>query len=767
MADMMKTKPFKRMAQRVTETQILFPALALVVSAVLWMGTVLLIRIDTQATRDNALAMTRELTETYEAQVLRVLREIEQNFKIIQYAFDQQPRDQILAELSVRELLPPTLLFNIAILGPGGRPLPGSATLAYPVDEDTLATHAQSDNLIIDAPAAATSSSEYLQFRRRLSNQQGDFVGVTVIEADAAFFTSSYDESRMGENGMLALIGTEGQVKVRRLGQQVIAGEPMNYGEFMEGLASDMETVSLLRRSPLDGELRYISARALFGFPLAVAVGLSEAEQHSPMQARADTYIARAALINLLLLLVIGLLWRLSAQLAHSRRLEVENKIAHAEQIEYLAYHDGLTGLPNRSLFSKLLCQNIAQGVRANTQLALMFLDLDHFKYINDTLGHDAGDDLLKEVSQRLRDALRESDIVARLGGDEFVVILPVVKTAEECLTVARKIIQTVAKPYQLAGQNFSVTASIGISMFPEDGRDEETLTKHADIAMYKAKQEGKNTFQLYSSNLHAESIERLALESNLRQALERDQFALMFQVKQNLKRDGISGVQAVLRWQHPHMGLVTPSRFLKAAEEMGLLVPIGRWMLNQACRLHQQWLAASGQTLCIAVELWRPMFYASHLLADIQSALKDAGLPPECLEVEISESVLMEDIDKSIKILSNLKALGVRIALGNFGVGYSCMGNLRSLPVDVIKLDRSFVSNLSPDNEDRERAEAICTLGKSLGMTLIADGVETDSQMQYLKANSTRCLEGFYRNSPMTAEAFSNLIQSLERQAS
>lgn len=767
MATNMKTPYLRRLAHKVTETNTLFPSLALIVSAVLWMGTVLLIKVDTEATRDTALAMTRELTETYEAQVLRVLREIEQDFKIIQYAFDQQPSHQILTELSVRELLPPTLLFNVAVISPTGQPLQGSADLAYPPDESTLAAHDTSNTLFIDAPTATSDTGDYLQFRRSLVDRQGRLLGVAVIEADAAFFTSNYDESRMGERGMLALIGTEGQVKVRRVGQQIVAGEAIPYADFMDGLVSDMETVSLLRDSPLDGERRYISARALFGFPLAVAVGLSEAEQHAPMKARANTYIARAALVNLLLLLIIGLLWRLSAQLAQSRRLEMESKIAHAEQIEYLAYHDGLTGLPNRSLFSKLLSQNLALGIRANTQLALMFLDLDHFKYINDTLGHDVGDDLLKEVSQRLRDALRESDIVARLGGDEFVVILPVIKNAEECLTVARKIIQTVARPYQLAGQNFSVTASIGISVFPNDGRDEETLTKHADIAMYKAKQEGKNTFQLYSSNLHAESIERLALESNLRQALERKQFTLLFQTKQNLKQDTISGVQALLRWQHPHMGLIAPSRFLKAAEEMGLLVPISRWMLNEACRQHQQWLTASGQSLCIAVELWKPMFYASHLLADIEAALDQSGLRPGCLEVEVSESVLMENIDKSITILSDLKALGVRIALGNFGVGYSCMANLRSLPVDVIKLDRSFISDLNPDREDRERAEAICTLGKSLGMALIADGVETESQMQYLRANSTRCLEGFYRNAPMTAQAFADLMNNADRQAS
>lgn len=754
---------WRQLAHKVIGANTLFPVLALLVSGGLWLGTLMMARVDVQANRDAALALTRELTETYEAQVLRVLREIEQDFNIIQYAYEHQPADQVLSELSTRELLPPTLLFNIAVINAEGTPLSGSAPLASPLAPTALANHRDTTALVIEADAA---DSQLLQFRRSLFDLGGSFLGVAVIEADAAFFTSSYDEQRLGKQGLLALVGTDGQIKVRRVGDEVVIGEAIDYPRFAQDLVNEFETLALLRPSLIDGVHRYVAARALFGFPLTVSVGLSEQELYAPVRARTQGYLGRAALANVALLLVIGLLWRLSYQLAQSRRLEMETKIAHAEQIEYLAYHDGLTGLPNRSLFSKLLSQNLALAARERKRLALLFLDLDHFKYINDTLGHDAGDDLLREVARRLTGALRESDVVARLGGDEFVVLLPGVTTPEESAGVAQKIIQAVARPYRLAGQDFSVTASVGISAYPDDGRDEETLTKHADIAMYKAKQEGKNTFQLYSANLHAESLERLALESNLRHALAQQQFTLYFQAKRDLKDGTLLGLEALLRWQHPEMGLVAPSRFLQVAEEMGLLVAIGRWMLNQACQQHKQWQLLSGRPLNIAVPLWKPMFFSSHLLADIQSALAQADLSPVCLELEVSESILMENIDKSIEILGALKSLGVRIALGNFGVGYSCMGTLRNLPVDVIKIDRSFIRNLDQDWNDRERAEAICTLGKSLGMTLVADGVETDQQMHYLQTNSGRCIQGFYRNAPLSAETLAQLLGSAAQEA-
>lgn len=754
---------FSRAITRIIESQLLFPLLAVVISILLWTGTVLLIDVERRSAHLSALSLTRELNETYEAQVLRVLGEIEKDFKLIQYTYEQHAADSVLPELSRRELLPPTLLFNIALIAPNGEPAAGSMPLRIALNSDRINAHRLDNNLIIESKSHGPSGEPVLQFRRRLQDRQGQFAGVAAIEVDAAFFVSSYDQSRLGDKGTLGLLGQDGKFKVRRVGNSVSNGPLVDYREFMSGM-SNVETTARLRRSSIDGVERFIAARELFGFPLAVVVGISRSEYLAPLQQRARSYVWRCVGINILLLLVITILWHLSRKLAESRRQEMQAKIAHAEQVEYLAFHDGLTGLPNRSLFSQLLEQDIAEAARNNQQLAVMFLDLDHFKHINDTLGHDAGDELLKEVSQRLKDCLRESDVVARLGGDEFVIILHDVPNSAHSATVALKIISAVARAFTLEGQQCRVTASIGISTFPEDGRDEETLTNNADIAMYKAKQEGKNNFQLYSQHLHAESLERLSLENNLRQALDKNQFCMYYLAKRSVASGVIIGVEAQLRWQHPDLNVVPPSQFLGTAEDMGLLVPIGRWMLNRVCQQHVDWLHNGAREVCVAVELWAPIFFADHVTRDIEDALSATGLPPHLLELEIGENVLMQDINKSLKILQQLKTLGVRVAVGNFGVGYSCLSRLGELPVDEINIDRSIIHAIEEDEAGHEMAHAVCNVGRALGLSLVVNGVETASQMAFIRANTQWGLNSFYDGQALPVEEFSAQLHALRR---
>ena len=562
----------------------------------------------------------------------------------------------------------------------------------------------------------------------------------------------------MGNHGLLGLLGKDGQFRAWRIGDTVLAGSFADYRSFVP--ESDIfETLVELTDNHGDGVARYTSARELYDFPLAVIAGLSFEEQMANVNAQAATYRWRAAIINAFLLLVIGLLWWLSHKIADIRKREVEAEIAYAKQVEYLAYHDTLTGLPNRSLFSKLLDQSIKQARRSEEKLAVMFLDLDHFKYINDTLGHDAGDQLLQDVSSRLKSCLRDSDIVARLGGDEFVVVLPSVTDEVYTSSVAKKMISAVSKSYILFDQECRVTVSIGISIYPADGLDEQTLTKNADIAMYQAKEEGKNTFQYYSQELHSQSLERLTLESSLRLALKNEQFSLHYQAKWDISANRITGMEALLRWEHPELGVIAPLRFLPLAEEMGLIVPLEKWVIKTACRQNVAWQKKGLPKVSVAINLSAHQFFDPELPEYIASVLRETEMDANLLELEITESILLSRGERVVQVLNSLKEIGVRIAIDDFGVGYSSLSMLKQFPLDVIKIDRNFVRDMSTTNVDRELTQAMVAMGRKLSLTVVAQGVETKDQADFLRDNVCDQLQGFYFNKPVAAEEFTELF--------
>ena len=399
--------------------------------------------------------------------------------------------------------------------------------------------------------------------------------------------------------------------------------------------------------------------------------------------------------------------------------------------------------------------------IATTRQLAVLFLDLDHFKNINDTLGHEAGDQLLQEVAARLKTCLRESDTVARLGGDEFVVMLPELDVEKYTATVAQKILSAVARPFVLAGQEYRVTASIGISTYPQDGLDEQTLTKNADIAMYKAKEEGKNNFQFYSEKLNASSLERLNLESGLRHALERNQFQLYYQTKRDIGSGLITGMEALLRWQHPDLGTVAPLRFIPLAEETGLIIPIGKWVLRTACMQNVAWQNQGLAHLNMAVNLTARQFFDENLLTDLTKILADTGMDAHLLELEISEGLLMRDVEKTKRVFRGIKDIGVRIAIDDFGIGYSSLASLKQFPLDSIKIDRSFIHDVASVAEDKALTEAIIAMGRTLSLTVVAQGVETKEQADFLRQNACDEFQGFYLNKPVPADQIAELIRA------
>ncbi|HUO66549.1 MAG TPA: EAL domain-containing protein, partial [Gammaproteobacteria bacterium] len=399
------------------------------------------------------------------------------------------------------------------------------------------------------------------------------------------------------------------------------------------------------------------------------------------------------------------------------------------ERIQYLATHDGLTGLPNRAMFGQLLNLAVETGRRYDRKFAVLFIDLDRFKVINDTLGHEAGDVLLREMAARLRECLRASDVVARLGGDEFVVLVQEVADVGQVSMVARNILSAVMKPVVILGQECRVTASIGVCMHPEEGQDEQSVMKNADMAMYLAKEEGKNNYQFYSSRMKAHSIERLALETNLRRALELEELSLAYQAKVNFSTGVITGVEALLRWHSPQLGTVSPAQFIPLAEETGLIVPIGRWVLRSACEQSVAWQKAGLPAVKMCVNLSMRQLNDEGLTREIETVLRETGLDPSLLELEITESMIMHNAERAVKILSTIKALGVRLAIDDFGTGYSSLAHLKRFPIDTLKVDRSFIREIPSDAEDRAIAEAIIAMGKTLCLTVVAEGVETPEQ--------------------------------------
>jgi diguanylate cyclase (GGDEF)-like protein/PAS domain S-box-containing protein len=437
-----------------------------------------------------------------------------------------------------------------------------------------------------------------------------------------------------------------------------------------------------------------------------------------------------------------------------------DQKIAE-DRIQYLATHDGLTGLPNRVLFSHLLNNAISAAQRYGRHFAVLFIDLDRFKFINDTLGHQAGDALLKEITARFKHNLRASDVIARLGGDEFVVLVQEMSEPNQAAIVARKLLDAAIDPVVLMGQECRVTASIGIAMYPSCGDDEQSLMKNADIAMYFAKEEGKNNFQFYSKEIKTQSLERLTLEANLRHALERREFTLHYQAKLDLKNDTITGVEALLRWNNAALGAVSPIQFIPVAEESGLIVPIGKWVLHTACAQNVAWQRQGLPPICMAVNLSPRQFSDPHLLHDIAAALKESGMAPQLLELEITEGMVVHHPEQAVKLLSAIKEMGVRLAIDDFGTGYSSLGQLKNFPIDTLKVDRSFIRDVATDPGDKAITQAIIAMGKTLSLTVVAEGVETPEQAAFLRDHACDEMQGYYFSKPIAGEEFASLMRS------
>ncbi len=435
-----------------------------------------------------------------------------------------------------------------------------------------------------------------------------------------------------------------------------------------------------------------------------------------------------------------------------------ERKCAE-ERIRHLAHYDELTGLPNRALFSQLLEQALSESKFSQKQVAVLFIDLDRFKLINDSLSHESGDAVLQQVAKRLTEALPRRDTIARFGGDEFVVLMRDCKIPADAAETAQKLLTAVAEPLLVEGQEYHLTASIGISAFPGDGENAQTIMKHADIAMYRAKEHGKNNYQFYSSQMNLHSFERLVLERFLRHALEQDEFQVYYQPKIDLVTGCVTGMEALLRWMHPGMGMISPTKFIPLAEETGLIVPIGAWVLRAACAQNRAWQDEGLPPLRVAVNLSARQFAQDDLHALILAVLQETGLAPELLELEITESVTMDNPEHAATLLKQLKALGIRLAIDDFGTGYSSLSYLKRFPIDNVKIDRSFIKDIPDDEDDVAITQAVIAMAHSLRLKVIAEGVESEQHLAFLREHECDEAQGYLFGAPMPAHEFRELM--------
>ena len=439
-----------------------------------------------------------------------------------------------------------------------------------------------------------------------------------------------------------------------------------------------------------------------------------------------------------------------------------ERKVAE-KQIEFLAYHDALTGLPNRLLLQDRFDQAVAHAERMGTRVALMFMDLDNFKQINDTLGHATGDVLLKAVSGRLRECVRETDTISRQGGDEFVLVVSDLHDGHAAVPLVAKIMARMQEPVRVDGNELSTSASIGVTLYPDDGTDFNTLLKNADTAMYRAKETGRNTYHFFNEEMSLQAHDHLMLRAGLRRAAEQGELELHYQPQIDLSSGHVVGAEALLRWNHPELGQVPPNRFIPVAEESGLIVSIGEWVIREACRQASVWQTAGLPHISVAVNLSAVQFKRGNVEQVVMRALEDSGLPPTCLELELTESVLIQNVEQVLASVKRLKLLGVKLAIDDFGTGYSSLSYLKRFDVDKLKIDQSFVRDLASDPDDAAIVRAIIQMARSLKLTTIAEGVETAAMLEQLRLFQCDQVQGYHLARPMPAADFGRYLASAQ----
>jgi diguanylate cyclase (GGDEF)-like protein/PAS domain S-box-containing protein len=863
---------------RAFEAYFLFPLFAALMISVIWVALFYFLQSGKEAVERAAATSARESADIYEAQMIRNLDAIDQTLKTIKFAYEFQGKKLALAELKEKGLLPPTLVFNVSIVARTGEVIANthSGELKNVSGQPYFLAHQAHDTTESESSLTKlTAGAGKLQFSRRLNAHDGSFAGIAIVMVDAAYFTSGYENSKLGNNGVLGIVGEDGVFLSKRTGDEIAWGEIADMASREAGLNAGSAPLV----NAWDGIERYTQARQLYRFPLTVIVGLSRAEQFEGFQQQRSTYLWAAAATSLLLAAAAAMMSRLSWDLAmirkrtrkdqetyyaaseatldavfvlHSlhdddghitdfalnssnergarifrkskaellgRRVsellppdrfnsllgefekvvrtgvmhehEWENSIASVqakwlyrqvvrvedgvvvivrditerrqaeERISHMAHHDALTGLPNRTLLEDRIRQAISYAQRYGRSMMVVFIDLDNFKLVNDSLGHKAGDELLKTTAQRMLQCIRQTDTVIRLGGDEFVIVLVDQSEISESLTtVLQRIRNAIAEPIFIEGQKLEVTSSMGLAIYPDDGMDCSTLLLNADAAMYQAKMLGRNNYQFYTSEINAKIHEKLALQEGLRKAVARNEFFLEYQPQVDLRSNRIIGAEALIRWQCPERGVIPPQAFIEAAEEAGLIAWIGEWVLFAACRQNKAWQDAGMPPLVISVNISARQFKENILTGQVAHALKESGLEARYLELELTESLIMQDVPLAISTMQELHAMGVRLSIDDFGSGYSSLSELVQFPIVRLKIDGAFIDGLPEHEENKAVSRSVISLAHAIGLKVLAEGVETAEQISFLKKNECDEIQGRYFCGPVPPQEIEKLVR-------
>jgi diguanylate cyclase (GGDEF)-like protein len=784
------------MSGQLPNTSPLRPLLTLIIAftvfvlGTVWLTTITQISHDQRLTETMASQQASDIARAVDARLTERIARIDQALLFIRKELHGNS-DAIPGQLAkVANGMNDIGLMQIAVIDNKGRLV--DTTLFPPNEEepgskDAFARHRDwaamdgDDRLQIGKPILDQGSGEWsLHFSRSVLGQEGQFRGVVTIAVNPFAFSRLAKDLPIGKRGVVTVVGMDRVIRMIH----TAAGDPIRRERIGRTLPADRVQFDVSRpdadvlrmTSSIDGRPFIAAYRRAATQPLVSMVLLSEEELYAHLAERASFLFAAATLVSVIILLfaagLIGLSWRqyrTSAALAaancllrdNERVLETrvaERTMALEEAVRHthdLAYHDSLTSLPNRTAFIREAARLLSSAEAGTSSLMILFLDIDRFKRINDTLGHAAGDQLLVAVAQRLKAAVRPTDMVARLGGDEFVVLADGVSGATDAVQLADRIRIALGTPLVLNGRALTTDASIGIACFPDDGRDVSSLLKHADMAMYAAKAGGRNTMRMFTSDMAQAADRRLDLELALRRAIERSEFSLVYQPKLALTTGRLCGVEALVRWHHPERGLIEPGDFIPLAEETGLIEPLGQWVLEEACRVLASWDAASLGPLSIAVNIAAAQVNRGDLAAVAERLVRQYHIDPGYLEIEVTETAVIADYGRAQATLNRLRSLGIAVALDDFGTGYSSLIYLRRLDIDTVKIDRSFVQHARDGSRDGDIVRMIVEAARTLKLSVVAEGVETAEQAAFLQALGCDMIQGYLVARPMPLEQF------------
>jgi diguanylate cyclase (GGDEF)-like protein len=739
--------------------------LGLIMIAACWIGVVIELEMERGKTLDAAGQQSANLTRLFEENTVRTFEGVDRTLLLLREVYERDPAHFDLRDWSRRTALLGELTLMVALIGPDGYTIdrtevsdrPSERTYLGDRDHFRAQVDAATDELFIGKPVIGRiTGRRTIQISRRLRHPDGSFAGILAASLDPGFVEKFFETVDLGPQGSVVLRSRDGVILASSGLERASVGRTVLQSSLVEALARG-PAGHYWGGGAVDGVNRLVSYRAASKYPLLVMLGISESTVFEGYGRSRLAYVTIASAVTMLILFAIA------AGIRHQLRLDrIRDDLHHSEaqardkagQLERLAHHDALTGLANRNLLHERIRDAIERARDRQEGFAILSVDLDRFKTVNDTLGHSVGDELLRQIAERLNGCARRVDTVARIGGDEFVVLAGV-NGPDGARGLATGIVERIGEPYQVSGSHLTIGSSIGIVLAPQDGMSVDRLLRNADLALYRAKASGRNGFCFFDSDIERAALARYRLECALPEALENDEFELFYQPWITLRSGDISGCEALLRWRHPVLGVIGPGEFVSVAEDIGLIGRIGEWVLRRACREAAAW----PRPIKVAVNLSVAQFMTGDLCATVMAALSASGLPPQRLELEITESLLIEDHEGTLGSLHRLRDHGISIALDDFGTGYSSLTYLRQFPFDRIKIDQTFVAEMMTRADCAAIVAAVVGLGRSLGVDITAEGIETRDQLSMLRAAGCTQGRGYLISRPKPAAAIVEML--------